>query len=85
MSDERVLVGTDSGRLLLFESGELKSEINVKQPTTNSDSADKCVMRHFEKVAWCFVHWMQQMDSADVFVIWLSASDQRRRWWRSPC
>ncbi len=31
VSDERVIVGTDNGRLLLFEAGELKSEININQ------------------------------------------------------
>jgi len=35
VSDERVIVGTESGRLLLFEAGELKTEFNI----TNSDSA----------------------------------------------
>jgi cilia- and flagella-associated protein 57 len=29
VSDERVIVGTESGRLLLFESGELKTEFNL--------------------------------------------------------
>ncbi len=29
VSDERVVVGTDNGRLLLFEAGEMKSEINI--------------------------------------------------------
>ena len=29
VSDERIIAGTDSGRLLLFESGELKSEFHV--------------------------------------------------------
>ena len=29
VSDERTIAGTDSGRLLLFESGELKSEFHV--------------------------------------------------------
>ncbi len=31
ISDERVMVGTDTGRLMLFEAGELKSEINLIQ------------------------------------------------------
>lgn len=29
LSDERVIAGTDTGRLLLFESGELKNEFSV--------------------------------------------------------
>ena len=29
VSDERVVVGTDTGRMLLFESGELKHEFNL--------------------------------------------------------
>lgn len=35
VSDERVIVGTESGRLLLMEAGELKTEFTV----TKSDSA----------------------------------------------
>lgn len=29
VSDERVIVGTDNGRLLLFEAGELKNEFDI--------------------------------------------------------
>ena len=29
VSEERIVVGTDNGRLLLFEAGELKNEINL--------------------------------------------------------
>jgi hypothetical protein len=29
LSDERIIAGTDTGRLLLFESGELKNEFSV--------------------------------------------------------
>lgn len=29
VSDERVVIGTENGKLLLFESGELKTEINM--------------------------------------------------------
>ena len=29
VSDERVVVGTDNGRMMLFESGELKHEFNL--------------------------------------------------------
>jgi len=29
LSDERIIAGTDNGRLLLFESGELKNEFSV--------------------------------------------------------
>ena len=29
VSDERVVVGTDNGKLLLFEAGELKNEFNL--------------------------------------------------------
>ncbi|XP_078485320.1 cilia- and flagella-associated protein 57 [Ciona intestinalis] len=32
VSDERVVVGTDTGRLLLFENGELKSEFHAALP-----------------------------------------------------
>ena len=30
VSDERIIAGTDTGRLLLFESGELKNEFHVR-------------------------------------------------------
>ena len=29
LSDEKIVAGTDSGRLLLFESGELRNELHV--------------------------------------------------------
>jgi hypothetical protein len=29
VSEERIVVGTDNGRLLLFEAGELRNEINL--------------------------------------------------------
>ena len=29
VSEERVIVGTDSGRLMLFEAGEMKHEFNI--------------------------------------------------------
>ena len=38
VSEERVLVGTDHGRLLLFESGELKTEFNL---ATLDDSRER--------------------------------------------
>lgn len=38
VSDERVVVGTDTGRLLLFEAGELKSEITITSPKDKQDS-----------------------------------------------
>ena len=34
VSDERIIAGTDSGRLLLFESGELKNEFHVSGAAT---------------------------------------------------
>ena len=37
VSDERVIVGTDSGKLLLFESGELKHEFNLASQMKESD------------------------------------------------
>lgn len=39
VSDERVVVGTDNGRLLLFEAGELKNEFNmsVQQKDTEKE------------------------------------------------
>ena len=41
VSDERVIVGTDNGRLLLFEAGELKSEINVALPTQKDSEKER--------------------------------------------
>jgi hypothetical protein len=29
LSDEKIVAGTDTGRLLLFESGELRNELHV--------------------------------------------------------
>lgn len=40
VSDERVVVGTDNGRLLLFESGELKGEIPITY-ASQKDEKDK--------------------------------------------
>ncbi|XP_019645355.1 PREDICTED: cilia- and flagella-associated protein 57-like [Branchiostoma belcheri] len=37
VSDERVIVGTDNGRLLLFESGEMKSDFAVSMGTREGD------------------------------------------------
>ncbi len=37
VSDERVIVGTDSGKLLLFESGELKNEFNLAQQSGDQE------------------------------------------------
>ena len=36
VSDERIIAGTDSGRLLLFESGELKNEFSVHGSAANA-------------------------------------------------
>uniref|UniRef100_H2ZKC8 Cilia- and flagella-associated protein 57 n=1 Tax=Ciona savignyi TaxID=51511 RepID=H2ZKC8_CIOSA len=39
VSDERVVVGTDTGRLLLFENGELKTEFHAALPSgSNADT-----------------------------------------------
>ena len=35
VSDERIIAGTDTGRLLLFESGELKNEFHVGGAAAN--------------------------------------------------
>ena len=43
VSDERVVVGTDTGRLLLFEAGELKSEITITSP---KDKQDRYIMSY---------------------------------------
>lgn len=36
LSDDKVIVGTDSGRLLLLETGELKNEFSIINPPTES-------------------------------------------------
>ena len=36
LSDERIIAGTDTGRLLLFESGELKNEFSVLGTTSST-------------------------------------------------
>nr|XP_012631296.1 cilia- and flagella-associated protein 57 isoform X1 [Microcebus murinus] len=42
VSDDRIVVGTDTGRLFLFESGDQRWEtsINVKEPTSGSKSLE---------------------------------------------
>ena len=37
VSDERVIVGTANGKLMLFEAGELKHEINILQQKDEKD------------------------------------------------
>ncbi|KAK3612310.1 hypothetical protein CHS0354_011028 [Potamilus streckersoni] len=37
VSEERLVIGTDSGRLLLFEAGELKNEFAISAPEKKSD------------------------------------------------
>ena len=37
VSDERVVVGTDNGKLLLFEAGELKNEFNLTMQVRDTD------------------------------------------------
>lgn len=39
VSDERVVVGTDNGKLLLFEAGELKNEFNLSMQV--AEQSDK--------------------------------------------
>ncbi|KAK7099818.1 cilia- and flagella-associated protein 57-like [Littorina saxatilis] len=39
VSEERIVVGTDNGRLLLFEAGELKNEINLAKDDKSEDSS----------------------------------------------
>lgn len=34
MSEERVIAGTDTGRLLVFESGDMRWEMNVASKTS---------------------------------------------------
>ncbi|EDV23338.1 uncharacterized protein TRIADDRAFT_27693 [Trichoplax adhaerens] len=36
LSDDKIIVGTDSGRLLLLEAGELKNEFSIVSPTAES-------------------------------------------------
>ena len=43
VSDERIIAGTDTGRLLLFESGELKNEFHVGGPAGNASAPTRLV------------------------------------------
>ena len=36
LSDEKIVVGTDSGKVLLFESGELKAELSVNVSSSST-------------------------------------------------
>ena len=38
MSEERVIVGTDTGKLMVFESGDLRWEMNVITKSTAQDA-----------------------------------------------
>lgn len=44
VSEERVIVGTDTGKLLLFEAGELKNEFNIaaQEKLVSTTSLQKC-------------------------------------------
>ena len=37
VSDERIVLGTDNGHMLLFEAGELKHEFNLNLPQKEQD------------------------------------------------
>ncbi|GFR57789.1 cilia- and flagella-associated protein 57-like [Elysia marginata] len=39
VSEERIIVGTDTGRLLLFEAGEVKNEFNLVNPNIDRTAA----------------------------------------------
>lgn len=41
VSDERVIVGTDTGKLLLLEAGELKNEFNVAAQRDSEKEKEK--------------------------------------------
>ena len=45
VSDERIIAGTDTGRLLLFESGELKNEFHVGGAVANASAPTRLVQR----------------------------------------
>ena len=45
VSDERIIAGTDTGRLLLFESGELKNEFHVGGAAANASAPTRLVQR----------------------------------------
>ncbi|XP_062337115.1 cilia- and flagella-associated protein 57-like [Osmerus eperlanus] len=48
MSEERVIVGTDTGKLMVFESGDLRWEMNVITKPTAQD-AERSAERQMEK------------------------------------
>ena len=41
VSDERVIVGTDNGKLFLFEAGELKNEFNLAAQQKSESEKEK--------------------------------------------
>ena len=41
LSEDRVVLGTDTGKVQLFEVGELKSEFDVTLPTVSEEEAAK--------------------------------------------
>lgn len=42
MSEQRVIAGTDTGRLLVFESGDLRREISMTYVQGQSDRSESC-------------------------------------------
>lgn len=49
VSDERIIAGTDSGRLLLFESGELKNELHVSSAPANASAPTRLVLKLYTR------------------------------------
>jgi len=46
VSEERIIVGTDNGKLLLFEAGELRNEFNLVQHDAKASSDDNAATSH---------------------------------------
>ena len=45
LSEDRVVLGTDTGKVQLFEVGELKNEFDVTLPTASEEEATRTASR----------------------------------------
>ena len=45
LSEDRVVLGTDTGKVQLFEVGELKNEFDVTLPTASEEEATRSASR----------------------------------------
>ena len=61
VSDERVIVGTDNGKLFLFEAGELKNEFNLaaQQRQEHEKERERCEVWQCSKYVFKVVHMIE--------------------------